>query len=618
MMGDFSYPLKPPVFVMTQFNFAPPLLRLVIVFMAIAVPAAAKANHLDIDRAMVTAQAQLQPQPRKPIRVAAGPANATTQAQHGHESISTEQLLYQYLLAEIAGQRGGSVVAARGMLDLAQKTRDLRIARRAAEIAFQSRQMTEARDSLLLWIELEPDSVMGRQALGALVGVQGPIEPLVETLRQWLKEKTVAPPLFLQVPYLLSRYADRERSANIVVELALPYSSLPEAQYAVAMTAFAVGRIDAARIAIDAALTLKPDFGRAAMAKTQMILAGGGATAPEQARQFIEQFLKKFDDDTEVRIAYARLLVGAKSLLSAREEFRRAIIARPSDGELVYAVALISLQIEDWDSAIVGFTKTLTMYPRDKNPIYFNLGVAFEGKKDPDVAVAWYGRITEGEYFVNAQLKVAKHLAKRDGLAAGRKSLLNARSGEYESAETKTQLFLAEAQLLRDSGSVKEAYDVLSDALAKQPESVALRYDRAMLADRLNMLEELERDLRTVMSIKPDHAHAYNALGYTFAERGIRLNEALALINKAVSLAPDDAFILDSLGWVQFRLNQTDAALATLTRAYAMRADPEIAAHLGEVLWTKGSRQEAMQIWQRALIESPDNAALQAVLQRFK
>jgi tetratricopeptide (TPR) repeat protein len=132
------------------------------------------------------------------------------------------------------------------------------------------------------------------------------------------------------------------------------------------------------------------------------------------------------------------------------------------------------------------------------------------------------------------------------------------------------------------------------------------------------MLEEMERDLRTVMSIKPDHAHAYNALGYTFAERGIRLNEALALINKAVSLAPDDAFILDSLGWVQFRLNQTDAALATLTRAYAMRADPEIAAHLGEVLWTKGSRQEAMQIWQRALIESPDNAALQAVLQRFK
>jgi tetratricopeptide (TPR) repeat protein len=354
------------------------------------------------------------------------------------------------------------------------------------------------------------------------------------------------------------------------------------------------------------------------MAKTQMMLARGDAAATEQARQFIEQYLKKFGDDTDVRIAYARLLVGAKSLLSAREEFRRAAAARPNDGELVYAVALISLQIEDWDSAIAGFSKTLTMDPRDKNPIYFNIGLAYEGKKEPDVASEWYGRITEGDYFVNAQLKIAKQLTKRDGLAAGRKSLASAQSAEYESPETKTQLVLAEAQLLRDGGNFKDAYQVLTDALAKQPESVALRYDRAMIADRLNMLDEMERDLRTVISVKPDHAHAYNALGYTFAERGIRLQEALELINKAVSLAPDDAFILDSLGWVQFRLNQIDDALATLTRAYSMRADPEIAAHLGEVLWAKGNRSEAERVWQRALMESPDNAALLAAVQRLK
>ncbi len=604
---------------MTQFDSISRLFRAGTALVLITLPAWSHAGSVDSDSVVITAQTQVAPPPaRKAAKAAAEPVKPTTKSLLDQDAVSTEQLLYQYLLSEIAGQRGRSVVASRGMLDLAQKTRDARIARRAAEIAFQSRQLEEARDSLLLWIELEPDSATGRQALAALVGAQGPIEPVIATLTQWMKEKTVAPRLFLHVPYLLSRYPDRERSANVVAELALPYASLPEAQYAIAMTAFAAGRLDAGRAAIEAALAAKPGFGRAAMAKAQMMLAGPDAVGPDQARKFLEQYLKQNSDDTEVRIAYARLLVGAKSLLSAREEFRRASNERPNDGELVYAVALISLQIEDWDAAIAGFNKTLKMDPRDKNPIYFNLGLAYEGKKDPDSASSWFSRITEGDYFVNAQLKVAKHFAKRDGLAAGRKTLADAQAGEYESADTKVQLLLAEAQLLRDAGNLKEAYQLLTDALEKQPESVALRYDRAMFADRLNMVDEMERDLRTVISVKPDHAHAYNALGYTFAERGIRLGEALELINKAVSLAPDDAFILDSLGWVQFRLNKTEEALATLTRAYSMRADPEIAAHLGEVLWAKGNRREATQIWQRALIESPDNPALLAVVERFK
>jgi tetratricopeptide (TPR) repeat protein len=196
--------------------------------------------------------------------------------------------------------------------------------------------------------------------------------------------------------------------------------------------------------------------------------------------------------------------------------------------------------------------------------------------------------------------------------------LQEAQNGDIESAEIKTQLVLAEAQLLRDTGAPKDAYNILTAALAKQPESIALRYDRAMIADRLDLVDEMERDLRTVMTIKPDHAHAYNALGYSFAERGIRLDEALALIQKAVALAPEDAYILDSLGWVQFRLKRSDEALATLTRAYSMRSDPEIAAHLGEVLWAKGNRLDAQQLWKRALIENPENAALLSMIERFK
>ncbi|MFN5029826.1 MAG: tetratricopeptide repeat protein [Burkholderiales bacterium] len=548
----------------------------------------------------------------------ADPASPTPSGNKTSPTLSAEQLLYQYLLSEIAGQRGRPVVASRGMLDLAQKTSDPRIARRAAEIAFQSRQTPEAREALLLWITLEPESATARQALGALVGIQGPIEQAAETLSQWLQDKTLAPALFLQMPYLLGRYSDRDQVANLVAELALPYGAVPEAQFALGITAYAAGRLDAALASIEAAISSKPSFSRAVIARAQMIRAADDDEAAERASRYLAGYLKAFPRDTEVRVAYARSLVSTKSLLPAREEFRRASRELPRDGELVYASALISLQIEDWNAAIVDLKRTLDMDPRDKNPVYFNLGLAAEGQKDIDAASAWYRLVGEGEYFVNAKLRAAGFVAKRDGIEAGRKLLQNAQNADLESPESRTQLVLAEAQLLRDNGAIQEAYDVLSAALAKQPESVPLRYDRAMVADRLNRLADMESDLRIVIRIKPDHAHAYNALGYALAERNIRLPEALGLIRKSISLAPEDAFILDSLGWVQYRMQQIENALATLRRAYRIRPDPEIAAHLGEVLWVSGKKDDAQQLWQRALLENPDNATLIAVIERFK
>ena len=532
--------------------------------------------------------------------------------------LSSEQLLYQFLISEIAGQRGRVQFASQGMLDLAQKTRDPRIARRAAEIAFQSRQSAEAREALLLWLTLEPESGVARQALGALLGTQGPIEKVAESLTLWLNDKSIAPGLFEQMPSLLARYPDRGRSASLVAELALPYQALPEAQYAVGVTSFAAGRIEAASAAIDAALLARSNFSRAAIAKAQLLRAGSDDTGTDAAIRYLVGYLKQFSGDTEVRIAYARLLVSGKALLSAREEFRRAAAERPRDGELVYAAALISLQIEDWETAIDGFKSSLELDPRDRSPIYFNLALSAEGKQDSEQAMTWLRQISEGEYFVSAQLKIARHLAKRDGIDSGRKYLQEKQSAELESGETRAQLVLAEANLLRDSGALSEAHQVLTVALAKQPEAIPLRYDRAMLAEKLNFLDQMEGDLRTVISIMPDHAHAYNALGYTFAERGIRLLEAHELISKAVALAPDDAFILDSLGWVQFKLQRIDEALATLMRAYRMRADPEIAAHLGEVLWTAGKQEAAQQVWKQALMENPDNARLAALIQRTK
>ena len=172
--------------------------------------------------------------------------------------------------------------------------------------------------------------------------------------------------------------------------------------------------------------------------------------------------------------------------------------------------------------------------------------------------------------------------------------------------------------MLRDARAFREAHALLSSSLAKYPDSVELIYDRAMVAEKLDRLDELERDLKRVIELKPDHAHAYNALGYTLADRTKRYSEAYELIQKAIALAPGDAFILDSLGWVQFRLGKTGESLQTLRRAYTMRPDPEIAAHLGEVMWATGSRDEATKLWRAALLEHPGNDSLITVLNRYK
>ena len=194
----------------------------------------------------------------------------------------------------------------------------------------------------------------------------------------------------------------------------------------------------------------------------------------------------------------------------------------------------------------------------------------------------------------------------------------DAQAAQSDAPETRIQLILAEAQLLRDAKAFNEAFRALSEAIDKNPDTADLLYDRAMVAEKIDKFDVLEADLRKVIELKPDHAQAYNALGYTFADRNKRLDEAYTLVQKAISLSPDDAFIQDSLGWVQFRSGRVDEALVTLKKAYQTRRDPEIAAHVGEVLWTKGEQAEALKLWQSALLENPDNDLLKTVMAKFK
>ncbi len=525
----------------------------------------------------------------------------------------TDQFLYQYLISEIAGQRGRAGLALRGLTDLAQKTRDPRLARRAVEVAFQAREFPLALEATTLWLELEPNSHGARQALSALVGSKGTLEAAMTSITAMLSQSGRTASVLMQLNTLLARFTDKIAVAGVIKVLAAPYMRMPEAHYAVAHSLFAAKDLSGSLLSINEALQLRTDWTQAAILKSQILRE----TSDSAATDYLAQFLAQYPGADDVRQTYARVLVAQKAYLSAREQFMIAARNQPTDPEIPYAVGLLSQQIEDYSDAERQFKRVLELMPRDANPVYFNLGAVSEGQDRPEAALNWYRQISLGEYFVTGQLKIAQILAKRDGMAAGRKHLRESQIAERDVPETRIQLVLAEAQLLRDSKAFPEAFKFLSEAIEETPDTADLLYDRAMVAEKIDRLDVMETDLRRVIELKPEHAHAYNALGYTLAERNLRLPEAYELVQKALKFSPNDAFIQDSLGWVQFRMGRMDEALATLQGAYQLRRDPEIAAHLGEILWAKGNRDEALKVWRASLTENPGNEMLVSVIKKF-
>jgi tetratricopeptide (TPR) repeat protein len=309
------------------------------------------------------------------------------------------------------------------------------------------------------------------------------------------------------------------------------------------------------------------------------------------------------------------MLVSANQFNEARDQFTRLTQDFPRNAEVSLAAGLLSLQMGDIEAARVLLNETLEYEPRDPDTVHYYLGQVAEEMKQPELANQHYSQVAEGNYLVRARARQASMLAKQGQPEAAR-ALLAATRGENEAQDIR--LIQAEAEILRESRDYAEVFSVLSAGLKRFPDSPDLLYDRAMAAERLGKLDVLEADLRRVIQMRPDDAQAYNALGYTLADRTDRLAEAIVLLDKALALAPDDPFILDSVGWAQYRSGNLARAQEYLERAYKARPDPEIAAHLGEVLWARGLRAEAGELWQSSLKTNPHNEVLLETLRRLK
>lgn len=522
----------------------------------------------------------------------------------------TQDVLYKLLLAEIAGRRGQVTLALDNYLAVAEETRDPGAAERAVSIAVFARDEERGIKAARLWTEVSPENLDARRVHGALLMRAGRTDQAVEELNH-----IVAPPndsleRFALVGDMLARERDQESAAQIMERIVARHPDNNDATFALAQFFGRSENFDRALELLEQLLQSDPRHERALIYQAR-ILQREGKTA--EALSAMSRYLEHRPDSTEVRMTYARLLVDAKRYEEARQQFELLSKQSPEDGDVAYALGLLMLQTNRYDEAAVHFERLIALNKRVDAAHYY-LGQIAESKNDLVTALGSYGRVDQGDHYLNAQIRIGVILAEQGELRKARAQLHGIRVSNQQEA---VRVFRSEADILVRSDRLVDAMDVYESALEEYPGNSDLLYARAMLAEKLDMIELLEKDLREILSREPNNVDALNALGYTLADRTDRYEEALELIKQAYELRPDDHYIVDSMGWIMYRLGRYDEALKLLRRALELNNDPEVAAHLGEVLWVMGDKAAAREIWDTALESTPDDERLLDVIKRF-
>lgn len=549
---------------------------------------------------------------------AAGKDDAGNKEEAGLPSVElTDELMYKILRGEFALQRGDWQLGYVTMMTTAQQTRDPRLAHRAAEIALSVKRPSEALSAVRLWRELAPNSDEADQFYLGLSVLGNNLDEAKPILAARLKE--VRPQarglMILQVQRLLANSQDKEAAFALLEELVEPYSDLVESHLALAQSAYANKEPVRARLEAEQALKIKPDLEIAALMVAQTM------TNRDDALQYLSSYLDTHPKARDIRIAYAKLLIDDKQYDAAHKQLDTLLQEKPDDLTILYAMGILGAQMNDRAMAekyLSAYLAQLEKTPdetRDPAQALLILAQIAEDRKDYQGALKWLSQVDPGPAYMEAQLRSAQILAESGDLDGARNLLAHL---SPEGQREQIQVIVVEAQLLRDAGRMQEALAVMAAGEKRFPQDTSLLYDYAMLAEKADRMDLMETLLRKVIQLAPQNQHAYNALGYSLADRNIRLKEAYSLIEKALELAPEDPFILDSMGWVEFRLGNLQQAEDYLRRAYAIRPDVEIGVHLGEVLWTRGDKDSAQQFWRDASQKDPLNDLLKSTLARLR
>ena len=521
----------------------------------------------------------------------------------------TKGELYRLLVAEFAAKRDDLTRAINGYIEVARDSRDPGVAERAVRLAMNSGDEEGSLVAARLWTSIAPRDIQAAQVYGALLMRAGETQEAVAQFEGIVV--TNGPEVgFDTVTEVLSRERDKKSALRAMQQLTSSYPANPYALYAFARVAARAGELDQSKELLEQLLDIVPDHENGIVTYARLLQQEGNITA---ALERLTSALDANQDSQLVRMTYARLLVDAKHFDAAIQQFE-VLTEQISDNlDVRYALGLLLLQTNHPEKAKTHF-EFLTISPNQRITAFYYLGQIAEISDNLGEALSAYAKVDRGEYFLNAQIRTAVIFARLGEIDKAREHLQAIRSKDPTQS---MRIYRAEAEILARHDRLDDAMSVYNQAIDENPGNADLLYARAMLAEKLDRLDILERDLRKILTNEPDNADALNALGFTLADRTNRYDEALKLLERAIELKPDDYYVIDSMGWVLYRMGRLEEAVEFLQRAFMLSNDPEVAAHLGEVLWVMGRKVAARKIWDSALQTTPDDEMLLEVINRF-
>jgi tetratricopeptide (TPR) repeat protein len=522
----------------------------------------------------------------------------------------TDDMMYDILLAEIAGQRGEFEASVAHYLRAATEANDPRVAERAVQIASFAKQYELALRAARRWVTLDPENIEARKTLTVLALETGDMDTVITQVDYLLGITDSPEEGYRMATAILARNTDRQAALAAMQQLVMRHPENPYAWMALSRIAVVAEELDRALEAVDKALVLEENLPAAVILKAQILVR---LERNAEATRLLEQAVGAHPADTNLHFAYGRMLLDAEDLEGARKQFARVVKLEPENADGLYSLALLELETKRFRSGEKHLKQLIELDQRVEDAYYY-LGYSALEQGNDAAALEWYGKVESGDHWSQAQLRIAEILVRQGDIGAmqNRMGLLRQKNPEQV-----VEFYLLEGQVLSDAGYHDAAAGVYDTALAANPDNEDLLYARALAAEKQGRLAAAEADMRRILANDPENVRTLNALGYTLADRTDRYEEALSYISRAYASKPDDPAIIDSMGWVQYRLGNLDEARQYLQQAWDMTRDSEIGAHLGEVLWVQGERAAARAIWKASRESNPDNPVLLETVNRL-
>ncbi len=520
-------------------------------------------------------------------------------------------VLFMLLTAELAGQRGQYDVALEGYMEAAKRLHDPRFAERATMIAIYVKDSKKTDDALALWLRQEPNSQAARKIAALMALRAGNKKAAVDHLNVLLK---VDPSGFDNTLLELSSVLQTDGKISVLYDaldtLSMQHPGQAEIYYIQSLLAVQNKDKQLAEAKVQQALKVRPGWDKALILKAQIAVFSGDMSL---AKSLLKEASVKYPDNNKINKMHAQVLIKAGDYEDAIEVYQKIISADPKDIESQLAQGLVYMQLDQDERAEDVFKKLLDQ-PEWRYQASFYLGKIEEKRGNARNALVWFDKVTDGPFVFDASISAISLLAKDKQFvdANARLSLLHDKFPKQ-----KLRLLLVQAELYSQQKQYDKAFNLLSDALLEFPDQKELLYTRALMAERVNKPDIVETDLKKILAMEPDNVEALNALGYTLLNNPGRYAEAQQYLQQALSLQPDAAVILDSYGWLQFKLGNKEIALEYLQKAFDKQQENEIAAHLAEVLWSLGKKDQARKVFNKAIKDAPDDEYLLDFQRRF-